>query len=214
MRLNNLKKLALTSTFGLATLLGTSEIANAQRRPVERQERKVEKQRDRVQRERAELEAERIRLEQARQEQIRLQQRRNRDVYSNDNRYNNNRDNRNNNNRYRVYRNGSYYQTDYRGAELLRQAVNRGYQEGFREGQLDRSNRRGGRYNNSSIYRSGNSGYQNYVDSRQYQYYFQQGFQRGYEDGYNSRNRYGRNYNGSVSILGTILQSILNIREY
>src|ERR1043165_6771407 len=33
--------------------------------------------------------------------------------------------------RYRVYRNGSYYQTDRRGADLLKQAVNAGYQQGF-----------------------------------------------------------------------------------
>src|ERR1700755_2471750 len=38
-------------------------------------------------------------------------------------------------NRYRVYRNGSYYQTDSRGAELLKQAVNKGYQQGFTAGQ-------------------------------------------------------------------------------
>src|SRR5687768_14483269 len=37
---------------------------------------------------------------------------------------------------YRVYRNGSYYQTDHRGAELLRQAVNQGYNQGYRQGML------------------------------------------------------------------------------
>jgi len=116
--------------------------------------------------------------------------------------------------RYRVYRNGSYYQTDNRGAELLRQAVNAGYQQGFRAGQNDRSSRRSSNYNNNSIYRSGNYGYQSYVDSRQYQYYFQQGFQRGYQDGFSSRNQYGSNNNGSVNILGTILQSILNIQQF
>ena len=116
--------------------------------------------------------------------------------------------------RYRVYRNGSYYNTDSRGAELLRQAVNRGYQQGFQAGKNDRSGRRNSSYNNSSVYRNGNYGYQNYVDSRQYQYYFQQGFQRGYQDGFNSRNQYGSNNNGSVNILGTILQSILNIQQF
>jgi len=116
--------------------------------------------------------------------------------------------------RYRVYRNGSYYQTDNRGAELLRQAVNAGYQQGFRAGQTDRSGRRSNNYNNSSIYRSGNYGYQREVDSRQYQYYFQQGFQKGYQDGYNSRSQYGTNNNGSVNILGTILQGILNIQQF
>ena len=116
--------------------------------------------------------------------------------------------------RYRVYRNGSYYQTDYRGAELLRQAVNRGYQEGFRAGQTDRRNRRGSGYYNSSIYRNGNYGWQNHVDARQYQYYFQQGFQRGYQDGFNSRNQYGTNNNGSLNILGSILQGILNLQQF
>ena len=39
---------------------------------------------------------------------------------------------------YRIYRNGSYYNTDNRGAELLRQAVNRGYQQGLIAGRNDR----------------------------------------------------------------------------
>jgi flagellar biosynthesis/type III secretory pathway protein FliH len=110
--------------------------------------------------------------------------------------------------------NGSYYQTDRRGAELLRQAVNAGYEQGFRAGQMDRRNRRSSSYNNSLIYRNGNYGYQSYVDSRQYQYYFQQGFQRGYQDGYHSRSQYGINNNGSFNILGTILQGILNIQQF
>lgn len=116
--------------------------------------------------------------------------------------------------RYRVYRNGSYYQTDNRGAELLRQAVNQGYQQGYRAGQNDRNYRRGANYGGSSIYRSGNYGYQSYVDSNQYRYYFQQGFQRGYQDGYNSRNQYGTNSNGGLNILGSILQGILNIQSF
>ena len=118
------------------------------------------------------------------------------------------------NQRYRVYRNGNYYQTDNRGAELLKQAVNAGYQQGFRAGQNDRSGRRASNYSNSTVYRNGNYGYQSYVDSRQYQYYFQQGFQKGYQDGYTSRNQYGTNNNGSLNILGTILQGILNIQQY
>jgi flagellar biosynthesis/type III secretory pathway protein FliH len=115
---------------------------------------------------------------------------------------------------YRIYRNGSYYTVDNRGAELLRQAVNRGYQQGFRAGQTDRGYRRGYNYYNQSIYRSGTYGYQRYVDSSQYRYYFQQGFQRGYEDGYYSRNRYGYSSNGGLNILGSILQGILNIQQY
>jgi flagellar biosynthesis/type III secretory pathway protein FliH len=118
------------------------------------------------------------------------------------------------NQRYRVYSNGRYYQTDNRGVELLRQAVNRGYQQGYRAGQSDRGYRRGYNYGGSSLYRSGNYGYQSYVDSSQYRYYFQQGFQRGYEDGYYSRNQYGYNSNGGLNILGNILSGILNISSY
>ena len=95
---------------------------------------------------------------------------------------------------------------------MLRQAVNRGYQQGVIAGQNDRRNRRGNSYYNSQIYRNGNYGYQNYVDSSQYQYYFQQGFERGYQDGYNSRSQYGSSSNGSFNILGAILQGILNFQ--
>lgn len=116
--------------------------------------------------------------------------------------------------RYRIYRNGSYYNTDNRGAELLRQAVNRGYQQGYNAGRSDRMGRRGMGWRNSNVYRSGNYGYQSYVDSSQYRYYFQQGFERGYQDGYNSRNQYGYSNNGTMNIIGTILSGILNIQSY
>jgi hypothetical protein len=115
---------------------------------------------------------------------------------------------------YRVYRGGSYYQTDYRGAELLRRAVYAGSRQGYRLGQRDRQYRRSGGYYGSNIYRSGSYGYQSYVDRSQYQYYFQQGFQRGYQDGYNSQMRYGYRSGGTMNIIGSILSSILNIREY
>ena len=114
---------------------------------------------------------------------------------------------------YRVNRNGSYYQTDYRGAELLRQAVNRGYQEGFRHGQSDARYGRNSNYYGNNIYRSGVVGYQTYVDRSQYQYYFQQGFQRGYQDGFNNQYRYGTRSNSGINILGSILNTILNISE-
>lgn len=116
--------------------------------------------------------------------------------------------------RYRIYRNGSYYNTDNRGAELLRQAVNRGYQQGLIAGRNDRMGRRSMGWRNSNVYRSGNYGYQSYVDSSQYRYYFQQGFERGYQDGYNSRYQYGSNNNGAFNILGNILSGILNIQQY
>ena len=115
---------------------------------------------------------------------------------------------------YRVYRNGSYYQTDYRGAELLRQAVNNGYQQGYRQGQLDARYGRGANYYGNNMYRTGTFGYQSYVARDQYQYYFQQGFQRGYEDGFNNQFRYGTRSNSGLSILGNILNGILNISQY
>jgi flagellar biosynthesis/type III secretory pathway protein FliH len=114
---------------------------------------------------------------------------------------------------YRLYRNGSYYQTDYRGAELLRQAVQEGYRQGYRQGVNDRRYGRNSYYG-SNIYRNGTYGYQSYVDRGQYQYYFQQGFQRGYQDGVNSQVRYGYRSNNTMNILGTILNGILNMRQY
>jgi len=136
----------------------------------------------------------------------------------NNNRYNNNGYNNgsynnsgytyNNNNsygRYRVYRNGSYYETNSQGAALLKQAVQSGYSQGYRAGQTDRRYGRGDNYYNNSIYSSGTFGYQSYVARDQYQYYFQQGFQRGYQDGY----RNSRQYGNGVSILGGILNTIL-----
>jgi len=113
-----------------------------------------------------------------------------------------------------VYRNGSWYNTDNRGVDLLRQAVNQGYRQGLGAGRSDRNRRIGMNWGGSSIYRSGTYGYQSYVARNQYQYYFQQGFQRGYQDGYNSRYQYGTNNNGVGNILGSILGSILNIQRY
>jgi hypothetical protein len=39
---------------------------------------------------------------------------------------------------YRYNRGGRYYETNQYGADLLRQAVNSGYEEGFRAGEADR----------------------------------------------------------------------------
>ena len=115
------------------------------------------------------------------------------------------------NQRYRVYTNGSYYSTDYRGAELLRQAVRNGYVRGYQQGQMDRRSRYGYDYDNSSMYRTGTYGWQSYVARDQYQYYFQQGFQRGYEDGFYGRNRYGVRSGNTYNILGSVLNTILNL---
>ena len=236
----NIKKLAAATALGLVTILGTSEIANAQgnrnkdRRDDQKQQEKARKQNAKTQQERARAEQQR-RAAWARQNQrIQNDQRRSDDRdrritrsgndRSNGNGYYNGNANANTNrnNRYRVYRNGSYYNTDQRGADLLRQAVNAGYQQGFQAARNDLNNRRRASYSNSNIYQSGSYGYQTHVNRSQYQYYFRQGFQRGYQDGSNTRYQnnyqgqyeYGYNNNGSMSILGTILSQILNIQTY
>lgn len=119
----------------------------------------------------------------------------------------------NRNRNYRVYRQGRYYETNQRGAELLQRAVNLGYQQGYREGQNDRRYNNRYDYRDENVYRNGSYGYQSYVAQDQYQYYFQQGFQRGYEDGYNSQTRYGYRSGNSFNILGTVLNSILNLTQ-
>ena len=195
MKFTDIKKIAVTSVFGLVALLGTSVAANAQWGQNEQERVYQQQQRD----------AERIAEQQrARQDQINQQ---NNARYNNNGRHNNN----GRGNRYRVNRNGRYYNTDQRGAELLRRAVNAGYQQGYQAGLNDRNRRRRASWTTNRMYNSGTYGYQTYVDRSQYQYYFQQGFQRGYQDGFNTRNQYGSN---GTNILGSILGQILNIQTY
>ena len=91
--------------------------------------------------------------------------------------------------------------------------MNSGYQQGYRQAQMDARYGRSDNYYGNNVYRSGTYGYQSYVDRNQYQYYFQQGFQRGYEDGYNNQARYGYRSGNSFNILGTVLNSILNLTQ-
>ena len=103
---------------------------------------------------------------------------------------------------------------DY-GADLLRRAVNSGYEEGYRSGLADRQD--GWQYDadNSEAFQDGSYGYDAYyVDLGEYQYYFREGFRRGYEDGYYGRYQYGAYSNGRYSILGNILSLILDLRRY
>lgn len=115
---------------------------------------------------------------------------------------------------YRVARGNSYYETDQRGVDLLRQAVNRGYQQGYNAGLRDRRYGRDDYYYDDDLYRNGNYGYQSSVARDQYQYYFQQGYQRGYEDGYNSTQRYGYRSGSNWNMLSGVLNSILRISDY
>jgi hypothetical protein len=113
---------------------------------------------------------------------------------------------------YRYSYSGTTRETNQYGADVLRQAVNYGYQEGVRFGQADRQDGWAANYQNSAAYRDANYGYAgNYVDQADYNYYFRQGFQRGYGDGYNSQSQYGTSLNGSSSMLATLLSSILGL---
>ena len=202
MRSFSIKNIVTASALGLLVVLGSGQLANAQNRDW-RQQRAIEEQ----QRQQA-AEQEREREEQERMNNGRgWQNGRNIQNGTDPATYDNNR-------RYRVSRNGRHYNTDGRGAELLRQAVNQGYQQGYAAARADRSNRRRSSYSNQGMYRTGNYGYDNHVDRSQYRYYFQQGFQRGYQDGYNSRNQYGSFNGGNATILGSILGSILNVQSY
>jgi hypothetical protein len=185
MRSFNLKSLIGVGALGLALLAGVSE-TNAQ--GWGRNNNQVIKQQQKAERQRLKLEQERLRLERQRMQMAQA--------------------------RYRVNRNGSWYNTDQRGADLLRQAVQEGYRQGLQAGRMDRNRRVGLNWGGSNIYRSGTYGYQSYVDRSQYQYYFRQGFERGYQDGYNSRYQYGTNNGGVANILGSILGSILNVQRY
>jgi len=97
---------------------------------------------------------------------------------------------------------------------LLRQALNNGYQEGFRAGQADREDRWRSDYRGSYAYQDANYGYNGYyLDRSDYNYYFRQGFSRGYEDGYNSQYRYGRSSRGSYIMLDIIVSQLLGFQR-
>lgn len=116
---------------------------------------------------------------------------------------------------YRYYRGGRYYETNQYGADMLRQAVREGYEEGVRAGQADRED--GYRFSpqDSLAYQDASYGYNSYyVDLSEYNYYFREGFRRGYEDGFNSRYQYGSYSNGVASLLGNVLLQIFNAQVF
>ncbi|HEX9146135.1 MAG TPA: hypothetical protein VGA09_17845, partial [Candidatus Binatia bacterium] len=115
---------------------------------------------------------------------------------------------------YRYRRDGRYYEINRYGANVLRQALNAGYAQGFRAGEADRRDRWRAAYRDSYAYRDASYGYRGYYISRSdYNYYFREGFRRGYEDGYNSRYRYGRYANGRYFMSDNILSQILNFES-
>ena len=115
---------------------------------------------------------------------------------------------------YRYYRDGRYYETNQYGANLLRDALNYGYEQGYLAGQADRQDHWQFNYQNSYAYQDANYGYGGYyVPQGEYNYYFRQGFLRGYNDGYYSRYQYGSYSNGKYTILGALLGSIIDMQS-
>jgi hypothetical protein len=116
----------------------------------------------------------------------------------------------------RIYTYTGRYDRDDR-REILRRAVNRGYQQGFRQGQVDRRYGRRMDYEDSGMYRNGSYGYNRSYGGgmrSRYQNAFQRGFERGYEDGYNSRYRYAYRTNNGRRVVDSILNSIINSSRY
>ena len=108
---------------------------------------------------------------------------------------------------------GGYYEINQYGADMLRGALDRGYEEGFRAGIADREDRWRPDYRDNFAYQDALWGYNGYyINSDEYQYYFRQGFERGYEDGFNQRFQYGYYSNGSYGLLSNVLGAILNLR--
>ncbi len=213
MKFNTVKTTLAASAIGLAALLGTVEI-NAQSRdrgnnfpPVSNQRNdqqriEIEKQRQRD---------EQIRAEQPRSEQIRMEQMRNQNGRD--------RNDWERNVRFKVYQNGKVFITDQRGLETLKEAVMSGYEKGFQAGQTNRRNKRRGNiysqigYQNDYSRNVGGFGYQNQVDSKLLQSYFQKGFQEGFEDGYNTRKMRGWGRD-DVKISNHELRSILKFERF
>ena len=114
---------------------------------------------------------------------------------------------------YQYRRGDNNYQTNQYGADQLRQASNTGYQKGYQAGRADKQDHWRFDYRGSFAYQDANYGFDGrYVRQDDYNYYFREGFQRGYEDGYDGRRTYGTNVNGSDSLLGTVLNMILNLQ--
>lgn len=116
---------------------------------------------------------------------------------------------------YRYRRDGRYYNINDYAANVLRQAVNHGYDEGYRVGLADRMDGWRPDYRNSYAYQDANYGYGGYhVDQGEYSHYFRQGFSRGYEDGYYSRNQYGRrDDDGNYLILAAVVAAVLGFEN-
>jgi hypothetical protein len=109
-------------------------------------------------------------------------------------------------------RGGRYYETNQHGADLLRQAVNFGYEEAWGWRPIARIT--GVSNEDSYAYQDANFGYNGYyVDCDDYNFYFREGFRRGYEDGFYSRAQYGRYADGSYRVNDSVLTIVLNFQS-
>ncbi len=111
---------------------------------------------------------------------------------------------------YRYYRAGRYYYTDRYGAYALRRAVEYGYREGYRAGDVDRSKGRPFDFRDNFLYRDADYGYTGgSISLFDYSDYFREGFWRGYQDAYYQRSQYGYLFGGVPTISRPVLSSIL-----
>lgn len=115
---------------------------------------------------------------------------------------------------YRYNMGGVYRETNQYGVDVLRRALDLGYQQGYRAGQIDRRDGAPADFRRAFDFENGDYGFTgSYVPQSDYSYYFREGFQRGYDDAYWSRARYGTFSNGNPSILGSIVAGILGLAE-
>jgi hypothetical protein len=113
---------------------------------------------------------------------------------------------------YRYVINGTPREVGEPGVGVLRQAVNYGYQEGYRAGAADRADHWRSGYQSSPAYVDANFGYEGmYIDQADYNYYFRQGFQRGYQDGFANHYQYGSYSNGTYIVGAAVLAGILGL---
>jgi hypothetical protein len=114
---------------------------------------------------------------------------------------------------YRYTINGQTRRTNRYGADVLRQAINYGYDQGYRAGEADRLDRWKYKYQDAFAYRDANYGYSGrYVSQSDYNYYFRQGFRRGYEDAYYRRAKYGRRSSGRTTVFSLTISGILKLQ--
>ena len=115
-------------------------------------------------------------------------------------------------NDYRYNIRGVYRETNQFGADVLRQAVDQGYDQGYRAGLNDHRDGVRADFQRALNFENGGFGYTGgYVPADDYSYYFSQGFQRGYDDGYWNRSNYGTFSNGNAAILGAVALGILGL---